>query len=124
MKLSHLLLLCIAFVFLNGACNKNSTGKTRYKGKLEIAGICMNYTIRVLDANIDTNLVVANWVDDVTNISYTNVFRLGNTCDFPSSIKQGDEFYFTIDSGKQKDCAVCQAYYPTPSKSISIKIAD
>jgi hypothetical protein len=114
----------LATLLLSGECSKNNISKTRYKGKLEVAGICMNYTIRVVEGNIDTNLVVANWIDDVTNISYSNVFRLGNTCDFPASIKQGDEFYFTLFSGNQKDCAVCLAFYPTPSKSISIKIAD
>lgn len=111
-------------LLLGGGCSKNVISKTRYKGKLEVAGICKNYTIRVIEGNIDTNLVVANWIDDVTNISYSNVFRLANICDFPAAIKQGDEFYFTFFTGKGENCSVCLAYYPTPSKSISIKIAD
>ncbi len=102
-------------------CSKNAV---RYKGKLEIAGICMNYTIRITEGNMDTSNIVANWIDETTNISYTNVFRLGNPCDFPASIKQGDEFYFTIDKGKGKDCAVCMAYYPTPPKALSIKVTE
>ncbi|MDZ4796375.1 MAG: hypothetical protein SGI83_19055 [Bacteroidota bacterium] len=108
----------------NSDCNKKTSTGTRYKGKLEIAGICMNYTIRVTEGNPDTSIVAANWTDESTKKSYTNVFRLGNPCDFPATIKQGDEFYFTIDTTKGKDCIVCMAYYPTPSKAVSIKIAE
>ena len=95
----------------------------RYKGRLEVAGICMNYTIGVIEGDIDPSTIVNSWTDETTNITYTNVFKLGNPCDFPAGIKQGDEFYFTIDTSKGKDCAVCMAYYPTPSKALSITIA-
>ncbi len=104
----------------NSDCSKKKS--EQYKGKLEVAGICMNYTIRITEGNIDTSRIAANWIDETTNLSYSNVFRLGNPCDFPASIKQDDEFYFTIDNGKGKDCAVCMAYYPTPPKALSIKV--
>jgi hypothetical protein len=84
----------------------------------------MNYTIRLIEGNIDTSLIMADWVDESTNIPYTNVFRLGNPCDFPASIKQGDEFYFSLFTGKGNQCAVCMAYYPTPPKAVSIKNED
>lgn len=106
----------------NTDCNVKKASAVKYKGKLEIAAICMNYTISVKEGNINDSDVVTNWTDETTNKSYSNVFKLGNPCDFPASIKQGDEFYFTIDTTKGKDCAVCMAYYPTPPKALSIKV--
>lgn len=117
-----ILLFTLAILLLsNSDCTKNKS-TVRYKGKLEITGICMNYTIRVTEGNIDPALIVDNWTDETTSKSYDKVFRLGNPCDFPATVKQGDEFYFTIDTAKGKDCAVCMAYYPTPPKALSIKV--
>ena len=117
-----ILLFTLAMLLLsNSDCTKNKS-TVRYKGKLEITGICMNYTIRVTEGNIDPALIVDNWTDETTSKSYDKVFRLGNPCDFPATVKQGDEFYFTIDTAKGKDCAVCMAYYPTPPKALSIKV--
>lgn len=120
-----LLLSVFATILLsNSDCNNKKTGTGKYKGKLEIAGMCMNYTISVVEGAIDPSLVEANWTDETTRKSYTNAFKLGNPCDFPASIKQGDEFYFTIDTAQGKQCAVCMAYYPTPAKRISIKVVE
>lgn len=117
-----ILLFTLAILLLsNSDCTKNKSA-ARYKGKLEITGICMNYTIRVTEGNIDPALIVDNWTDETTSKSYDKVFRLGNPCDFPATLKQGDEFYFIIESAKGKDCAVCMAYYPTPPKALSIKV--
>jgi len=107
----------------NSDCSKKKDNAT-YKGKLEIAGICMNYTIRVLEGAVDTSAIVSAWTDETTGRTYTNVFKLGNPCDFPSSIRQGDEFYFTLFTGEEKECAVCMAYYPTPHKALSIRVAE
>lgn len=104
-------------------CNDKKTTE-KYKGKLEIAGICMNYTIRITEGTIDTAKISAVWTDEATNKSYTNVFRLGSPCDFPSTIKEGDEFYFLIDTAKPKECVVCMAYYPTPPRSLNIKVVE
>ncbi|MDZ4809670.1 MAG: hypothetical protein SGI96_15585 [Bacteroidota bacterium] len=106
----------------NTDCSVKKERAVKYKGKLEIAAICMNYTISVKEGTMNASDIVANWTDETTTKSYNNVFKLGNPCDFPASIKQGDEFYFTIDTAKGKDCAVCMAYYPTPQKAISIKV--
>jgi hypothetical protein len=106
----------------NSDCSKKKTSLVKYKGKLEIAGICMNYTIRLLEGNMNASDIVANWTDESTKKTYSNVFKLGNPCDFPVSIKQGDEFYFTIDTATEKVCTVCMAYYPTPPKALSIKV--
>ncbi len=108
----------------NSDCGKKKTGNTTYKGRLEIAGICMNYTIGVIEGEIDDALIADKWTDESSHISYKDVFRLGNPCDFPATIKQGDEFYFTIDTTKGKECAVCMAFYPTPPKALSIKVVE
>jgi hypothetical protein len=120
------------FVFLTGiffltasadGCDKKKTNVV-YKGRLEIKAICMNYTIKLMEGNIDTSLIAGIWTDETTNKSYTNVFALASPCTFPSSIKQGDEFYFTIDTTGRRDCAVCMAYYPRPSRRLSIKVQE
>jgi hypothetical protein len=103
---------------------KSSTGDKVYKGKLEIKALCMNYTIRLLDGNIDTSQIAANWTDENTGKSYKNVFALANPCSFPSSIDEGGEFNFIIDSTGKKGCAVCMAYYPTPPKKLHIKVLE
>ena len=124
MKQFILLSAITTLLLSNSDCSTRPKIDGRYKGKLELTGICMNYTIRITEGKMDTSNIVANWTDEVTNKSYSNVFRLGNPCNFPASIKQGDEFYFTIDTAKGKDCMVCLAYYPTPSKALSIKVAE
>lgn len=94
----------------------------RYKAKLEIKALCMNYTLRQTGGPRDSSMVAANWTDETTGKSYKDVFALANPCDFPDSIKEGDEFYFEIDTAQTKRCAVCMAYYPTPPKKLSIKV--
>lgn len=96
--------------------------ESRLRGRLEVAGICMNYTIAVLDGDPGKDAVEETWTDETTGKSYHKVFKLGNPCDFPATIKQGDEFYFTPDTSAGKTCAVCMAYYPTPAKSLNIKV--
>ena len=123
MKL-FLLLSAISIVLLSAVkCGKKS-GNAKYKGRLEIAGICMNYTIKVLEGRTDTSRIASHWTDEVTGKSYTNVFALENTCYFPSSIKQGDEFYFYIDTSVNKGCLTCLAYYPKPPKKLSITVIE
>jgi hypothetical protein len=101
-------------------CSKNKATDC-YKGKLEIKGICSNYTIKIVEGKLDTSLIAANWTDEHTGKAYTNVFALGSPCTFPENINEGEEFYFMIDTAKQ-DCNVCMAYYPTPNKRLTIKV--
>jgi len=122
------LLILLSGLFLLTAsasdCSNKKAAKTSgtYKAKLETKALCMNYTIRLLEGDIDTTLLATSWTDETTNKNYKNVFALGNPCNFPSTIEQGDEFYFMIDTSKQTECAVCMAYYPTPPKKLSIKV--
>ena len=92
------------------------------KGRLEKKGICANYTISVVQGGIDPSLVEADWQDPNTKITYHKAFRLASPCAFPTNLKEGDEFYFQIDPSPSQDCVVCQAWYPTPSKSLAIKV--
>ena len=91
-------------------------------GKLEIAGICKNYTISLLEGKMDTSLIEFSWKNDAEEKTYKNVFRLGNPCKFPESIRQGSQFHFIIDTTRQEECMVCTAYYPTPVKTVNIKV--
>lgn len=116
------LIILLASIFILTASADSCGNKNKYKGRLEIKGICSNYTISLLEGEMDSSLVSATWTDDHANKSYNNVFGLGNPCQFPDSIKQGDEFYFIIDTTKQEDCMVCMAYYPTPPKKLNIKV--
>ena len=122
------LLLILSVILITGmsadGCDEKKKETVRYKGRLEIKAICSNYTIKVLEGDIDTSMIQANWTDEHTNKAYTNVVGLGNPCKFPATIQQGDEFYFTIDTSKQEGCNVCLAYYPTPAKKLLIKVED
>jgi hypothetical protein len=122
MKSFFLLLLLSTLLVSASDCSKKKDQVT-YRGRLEIKGICMNYTIGVIGGTIDTSLVASAWTDENTGKSYTNVFKLGSPCNFPAEINVGDEFDFVIDTTKpEKNCMVCMAYYPVPPRSLAIKV--
>ncbi|MGC4039192.1 MAG: hypothetical protein QM764_24750 [Chitinophagaceae bacterium] len=101
---------------------KNQNNGNSFKGKLEVKGMCMNYTIAVVEGNIDTSLIESKWIDETTGKPYKNVFALKSRCTFPQNIAEGDEFTFIIDTAQVQNCAVCLGYYPTPAKHLSIKV--
>lgn len=125
----YLYLLMLFTMFTVITCKKNKeTGNTEtstcYTGRLEIKGLCLNYTIKLLKGPLDTNLIEKSWQDPQTGKTYENVFALGSYCTFPPDIKQGDEFYFTLDDKPSPlQCVVCQAYYPKPTKHLSIVVS-
>lgn len=103
--------------------SNNVSGKKVYKARFEVKALCSNYTFSVIEGNIDPSLVVANYKDETTGKSYKNAFAVKNPCIIPTNLKEGDTFYFVIDDNPPKnECVVCMAYYPTPSKSLDIKI--
>lgn len=109
------------------ACNSKTSSKsvgTRLKARFEIAGMCSNYTFTLIQGILDTSLVQASWTNPQTQQSYTNAFGLVSACDFPSDLKEGDEFYFELDNNEPKQCAICMAYYPVPEKKLNIKILE
>jgi hypothetical protein len=124
MKLIVILYLTLASALSVDGCKKSSAVPADcFKGRLEIKGQCMNYTIKVLEGSIDTSRIMNTWKDEGTGRVHENVFRLASVCNFPPEIQQGDEFYFRIESVPgAKGCAVCMAYYPTPSKELSIVV--
>ena len=124
MKPFILLTAVTSLVLSASDCSNNTRSKEKYKGRLEIKGICMNYTISLVEGTMDTSGFAANWTDEVTKKSYKNVFALGSPCNFPATIKEGDEFYFSIDTTTVQNCAVCMAYYPTPPKKLAIKVVE
>lgn len=120
------LVLISFFVALlwNAESNCSSAKAPRcLKGKLEIKGICSNYTIRLIEGSLDTSKIAAEWTDENTGKSYKNVFALDSPCSFPDDIKEGDEFFFSLRADKDKDCNVCMAFYPTPPKRLSISVS-
>ena len=110
------------FILLNISCNKsNNTSVACFKGKLVLKGLCMNYVIQITEGDVDKALYESSWQNPSTNTTYQNVFRLESICTFPSTIKEGDEFYFTIPKNPiPQTCAQCMAYSPTPNKMIYI----
>lgn len=114
------------FVLLNISCNKsNDTIQNCFKGKLVLKGICMNYVIQITEGDVDKALYESSWQNPSTNTTYQNVFRLESICTFPSTIKEGDEFYFSIPKNPiPQTCAQCMAYSPTPNKMIYIEICN
>jgi len=102
-------------------CNDKKTNAP-FKARLETKALCMNYTFTLLQGSLDTSKINATWTDETTGKSFTNAFGIANPCSFPPTINAGDEFYFTIDSVKKQDCAVCMAYYPTPSRKLFINV--
>ena len=85
----------------------------------------MNYVIEVLNGDIDQKLIEDDWTNELTNVSYNNVFALGSYCNFPENIEEGDTFQFSIETdNRSQTCAVCEAYSPTPGKSLKIKVCD
>ncbi len=122
MKLFFVVAFAVFIITTSATCNKKADGNICYKGRLEIKALCMNYTIKLLDGDMNPSLIEKAWSDESTGKAYTNVFALGSPCSFPANISEGDEFYFKIDSSDQQNCAVCLAYYPKPGRQLSIKV--
>jgi hypothetical protein len=123
-----IIILFIALFLLGISCKKDKSRETVtnecFKGRLELQDICGNYTIKVLEGDIDPSLIQASWTHPKTNVTYEKVFALGNTCDFPTSIKEGATFYFQIkNDNKEANCVQCLAYVPAPDKKLSINVS-
>lgn len=123
MKTLSILLLACFFLFSQCSNQKTASSSTCFKARFEIKAICSNYTFKLLEGNLDTSKIVANWKDETTGKEYTNVFGISNPCSLPKNLNAGDEFYFVLDTARQ-NCAVCMAYYPTPPRKLSIKVLD
>ncbi len=116
-----LLLIGCTFSLLGFQCEKEVNGPL-LKGKLAVNGICSNITITLVEGNLDPGQFESNWTDPTTGITYQNAFRLANPCQFPSHIREGDEFYFRVTTRVNETCATCLAYYPTPQTALAIQV--
>ena len=122
MKLLWIASLLLATMTTGKSCTAKKALSTCFRGKLEVKGMCSNYTIKLLEGNMDMSLLSARWQDENTGKTHTKVFALDNPCTFPAGLNEGDEFYFTIEANPKKDCTRCMAYYPTPNRKLSIKV--
>lgn len=121
------LLLFILFSLCISACKQEIRGPITgcLKGKIVSFGYCSNITVELTEGNLDSNLYVKEWINPANNTVYKNVFRLMNVCSFPSNIREGEEFSFKVMTDPSDGpCAVCQAFYPTPSKGLYIEICE
>ena len=116
-----LLLIGCTFSLLGFQCEKQVNGPL-LKGKLAVNGICSNITITLVEGNLDPGQFESNWTDPTTGITYQNAFRLANPFQFPSHIREGDEFYFRVTTRVNETCATCLAYYPTPQTALAIQV--
>ena len=114
----------LLFCLLLGACKSQEVlPENYYKGRLSLKGICNNYVIELVQGTIDTAKVEAQWKNPDTGKNYKNAFSLSNPCALPVSLKEGDEFFFKLDSTQLTAvCVTCKAYSPTPKKALPISI--
>lgn len=104
-------------------CDKQETiANGCFKGKLVVKGICKNDVVQLLEGKSDALLVESSWTYHTTGTVYKNVFAVDSKCTFPDSLKEGDEFYFTLDSSQSEDCALCKALSPVPTTKLKIKL--
>jgi len=116
-------LFCLVACLMVWSCKTVKPGNAFcFKGRLKIKAACMNYTIKLIDGDMDTSLIVQKWTNESTGKSYSNVFALASRCSFPADIREGQEFYFALDKTTVQNCAVCMMYYPVPSKQLSINV--
>lgn len=118
--MKRLLLFCL----LCSACKpQEELPENCLKGRLAFTGICNGYVIELISGTLDTSKVEAQWKNPDTGKIYKNAFALSNVCNFPTNLKDGDEFYFKVDQSQLiADCFTCKAYSPTPRKSLPIYI--
>ena len=116
-----LLLVAVAFLLLGFQCEKQVDGPL-LKGKLAVNGICSNITITLVEGELEPTQFENSWTDPIAGITYQKAFRLANPCQFPSYIREGDEFYFRVRPSVNESCVTCLAFYPTPQIALTIQV--
>ncbi|NCI50025.1 hypothetical protein GWC95_08835 [Sediminibacterium roseum] len=96
------------------------TSATCFKGKLVKRGICGQRVVQLLSGPVDAVVMARQWTDSLSGKQYENVFTVGNLCDFPATIQEGQEFSFSITTTPGSNCATCFAYTPTPVEKNNI----
>ncbi len=115
------MLLTASCIQLPNAGTDNST--QRIKAKV-IRITCATTVIQVLDP-AHYNLG-ETWTIEGTSNTYEHVAVVSNKCEFPSTLKEGDEFYFRqiSENDASNDCAVCMMYDFPPSKGIYLRVVN
>lgn len=101
----------------------NGNTATRVKAKV-IRITCATTVIEVLDAaHFDLG---ETWTKQGTSETYEHVAVVSNKCEFPATLKEGDEFYFRQinKNDARNDCAVCMMYDFPPSKGIYLQVVN
>ena len=115
MKKIPLWLLCIILiVFQMCAPKPQSTIPVCFAGKLVKRGVCGLRVIQLLSTPGKVVLYAENWTDTLTRQKYQRVFTVGNSCDFPASIKENEEFTFSVTTVKGSICVQCYEYTASP----------
>jgi len=119
------ILLPIIFLLFAGTsfyCHPKKVNPDHLTGKLVINGACGQYVVQVVSGSIDPKRIASSWTDTFSHITYTNVFRVANSCTFGGEGVAKDQlFTFTIpDPGPVQDCFLCQIYVPTPPVSTPV----
>ncbi len=114
-------LLSVSCIQLPNAGTSNST--QRIKAKV-IRITCASTVIQVLDS-AHYNLG-ETWTIEGTSNTYEHVAVVSNKCELPSTLKEGDEFFFKVinESDARKDCVVCMMYDFPPSKGIYLQVVN
>jgi len=121
MKIQQILLILLLLI----SCNKEEGIDINiYTGKLVKVSVCSNFVVEVMDDNFPKDLIETSWIDEFSGISYNNVFGIGNFCEFPNSISEGETFRFRISNNSNLNCAQCLIYTPMPTKYLNISVVD
>jgi hypothetical protein len=95
---------------------------TCYTGKLVKRGICGQRVVQLVDGPQEGLAFARNWTDSLSGKQYMNVFAVSNTCDFPVTIKQDEEFTFSLITTPGSGCMQCQAYTPVPGEKNDVVV--
>jgi hypothetical protein len=123
MKTARLFIIILTLYFFQMCTTRPQTNAMGacFKGKLVKSGICGQKVIKLLSERAEGIVITEKWTDSLSNKEYENVFTVGNACDFPVSIKEGDEFSFRLTVIPPSDCIQCYAYTPVPAQKNYIK---
>ena len=80
MKIYSIIPIVIILAITADKC-KNKNESNSYKGRLESKGMCMNYTIKLLEGKLDTSKIASEWKNEATGKIHNNVFALGSVSD-------------------------------------------
>lgn len=112
-------LFSVSCIQIHNTGNTN-TGQ-RIKAKV-IRITCASTVIQVLDSAYYN--LGETWTMQGTSNTYEHVAVVSNKCELPSTLKEGDVFFFKIinESEAKNDCVVCMMYDFPPSKGIYLKV--